>query len=87
MAVLESVEVLNGTIKAGDTVGVAVSANSGGAGMRIGEVLQITGQRAMNGCYKWQEIKVRVTASSRYGVNYGVPYVKTYEDPSRIVKL
>ena len=87
MAVLESVEVLNGTVKAGDTVGVAVSSHSAGAGMRVGEVLEITGQRAMDGHYKWQEVKVRVTASSRYGVNYGVPYVKTYEDPSRMVKL
>jgi hypothetical protein len=84
--VAEQVEALNGPIKVGDRVGIAVSAGRYGGGMRIGEILEINPVKAMDGGYKRVEVKVRVEKTS--GTSWGgLPYVKTFEDPDRMVRL
>lgn len=82
----EQVEALNGPIEVGDRIGIAVSAGRYGGGMRIGEVLEIVSHPAFGGGFKYHEVKVRVEKTSGHSFG-GLPYVKTFEDPDRMVKL
>lgn len=84
--ILESTPVLNGTARVGDTVAVAVGEGRAGGGMRVGVVLEISGDPAFSGGFKRRYVKVRVEKSSGWSYT-GMPYFKTYEDPSRMVKL
>jgi hypothetical protein len=83
---VDEIQVLNGTTKVGDRIGIAVSAGRYGGGMRIGEILEINAVPAKPGGFKRIEVKVRVTHTS--GTSWGgLPYTKTFEDPDRMVKL
>jgi len=82
----DQIEALNGPIEVGDRVAVAVGDGKFGSGMRVGEILEIKPFPAMDGGYKRIEVKVRVEKTSGY--HFGkLPYVKTFEDPKRMVKL
>jgi hypothetical protein len=75
---MDEIRVLNGRVKVGDRIAVAITAGRHGCGMRVGEVLELVpgGPR----------VKVRVDLSSGYHFQ-PVPYTKTYDDPARMVKL
>lgn len=92
---MDEVEVLNGTLKEGDRVAVAV--NGRGPSMRAGTVLEI-----LPGIHGWNQrlgtARVRVLvdkASGLTGQHYNtatqkwdfVPFIKVYDDPKTMVKL
>lgn len=82
---IQTAEVLNGTIEPGDRVAIAVGDARYGDGMRIGTVLEISNLTKFSG-YAQSEVKVRVEKSS--GIVFcGLPYTKTYGDTKRMVKL
>ena len=82
----EVIKALNGPIEIGDRVAIAVSAGRYGGGMRVGEILDLKGFQGMDGGWKRVEVKVRVEQTS--GTSWGgLPYIKTFEDPDRMVKL
>lgn len=84
---IEEIEALNGTLKVGDRVAVAVGSGTRDGGMRVGEVLAILpGKR----------IKVMVDLASGFfgyrvskdtGQREFTPRTMTYDDPSSWVKL
>jgi hypothetical protein len=82
----DKLAVLNGEIEVGDRIAVAVSTGRYGNGMRVGEVLEVTNVRVTPGGKMRQEVKLRVEQSSGWSFN-GVPYVRTFDTPGRMVKL
>jgi hypothetical protein len=79
---------INGTqVCEGDRIAVAVGEGRHGGGLRIGHVAP-DGITAvfLNGAWQRFRVKVAIVTTSGYSFG-GLPYVKTYEDPSRMVKL
>jgi hypothetical protein len=74
------VTVLNDIARVGDRVAIAVSDARYGNGMRTGTVLEIGGTE------RRPLVKVRVEQTSAYSSG-PFPYVKTFGDPGRMVKL
>lgn len=97
---MDEVEVLNGTLKVGDRVAVAV--NSRGPSMRVGEVLEIMpGIAGYNQRYGAVRVRVKVDKASGMAGQHFVyddgepysgrwefrPFTKVYDDPRTMVKL
>lgn len=92
---MDEVQVLNGTLRVGDRVAVAVKGRN--STMKIGEVLEIMpGIAGYNGGYGHTRVKVRVDKTGDFtGRHYNPetrswefrPYVKVYDCPMSMVKL
>lgn len=78
---------INGTqVYEGSRVAIGIAEYGSGA-LRIGEVVK-DGITAvfLNGEWRYFRVKVKVDTVSGY-LSIELPYVRTYEDPKRMVKL
>lgn len=92
---MDEVEVLNGPLKVGDRVAIAVGAHN--TGLRLGTVLEIMpGIAGYNQGYGGTRVRVWVDkASDMTGQHYDpvnqswtfVPFSKVYDTPKAMVKL
>lgn len=81
------VMVLNDLAKVGDRVAVAISAGRYGNGMRTGTILEIQARPILHRPDE-QHYRIKIRVEQTSGTHWGpMPYVKTLEDPQRMVKL
>lgn len=77
----EELTVLNDVVKVGDRVAVAITTGGHGSGMRTGTILEIQGTGRF--------AKVKLSVEQTSGVHFGgpMPYIQTFDNPMRMVKL
>jgi hypothetical protein len=81
---MDEVKVLNGTVKVGDRVAVAVGDGKYGGGQRIGTVHAIGEVIRYGKPMAVLNVRVEQTSGTAWGK---LPYLKRFEYPERVVKL